>query len=292
MYEKLDHCPACGHTLFTNEIICQDYAATQESFALVKCAKCTLIFTNPRPDIDHIGKYYQHDNYISHTNKANNLTNFLYKLVRNYTLNEKIKLIKRYSKEKRILDFGCGAGLFADKLYKSHFNVVGYEPSAEVDLTYLSKEITIHKNINQLKKENNFDLITAWHVLEHVHELQETIKTLKKLLNQKGIFIIAVPNIKSHDAQHYEEHWAAYDVPRHLYHFNQQSINSLMEKNKFKQIGIHPMKFDAFYVSLLSEQYKNTPSKYINAIRAGLKSNEKAKTTNEYSSLIYVYQKQ
>ncbi len=291
MYEKLDHCPACGHTLFKNRIICQDHAASKESFALVECAKCTLVFTNPRPDEQNIGKYYQHENYISHTNKANNLTNTLYKIIRNYTLSQKLSIVKRFSTKKRILDYGCGPGVFANKMIQSNYEVTGFEPSEEVDHSEYSNKIKFIKSFEALQKENKFDIITAWHVIEHVHRLKPTIKSLRKLLESDGLFIIAVPNINSYDAEHYKEKWAAYDVPRHLYHFSQTSINSLLIKNKFELLETLPMKFDSFYVSLLSEKYSNSNGSLLKAFKTGLQSNRKAKSTGEYSSLIYVYQK-
>lgn len=292
MYETLKQCPSCGHISFKNKIICEDHAATHESFALVECQECSLVFTNPRPSQENIDKYYSHENYISHTNKANNLTNLLYKIVRNYTLNQKLQLIKKQTNKKRLLDFGCGTGIFCHKMYANKFEVVGYEPSKNVDHKALSQSIAVYKDLSLLKKERPFDTITAWHTIEHVHDLTETIKLLHKLLRKNGILIMAVPNHKSHDAKHYKEYWAAYDVPRHLYHFSRNSVHKLMTKKKFTLIDTLPMKFDSFYVSMLSEKYKNNKANILKALKTGLLSNKLASTSGEYSSLIYVCKKQ
>jgi len=291
MYERLEECPACKHTQFTNFLICEDHSVSHESFALVKCTKCELTFTNPRPTEETIGKYYKDANYISHTNKANNLTNLLYKIVRNITLHQKRTLIKKLSSGHRLLDFGCGAGSFLEYMNDSGFETIGYEPSSDANNQDVKSSITIHSNINHLKKENKFDIITAWHVLEHVHQQEETVKTLRSLLKENGVLIIAVPNLNSYDAQYYKSYWAAYDVPRHLYHFSQTSIEHLFHKRRMKLQSIHPMPFDSFYVSLLSEKYKNKQSNLISAFKIGLQSNRKAKSNQEYSSLIYIFKK-
>ncbi|WP_421892005.1 class I SAM-dependent methyltransferase [Marinoscillum sp.] len=292
MYQKLDECPACKHTLLTNYLICEDHAASGESFALVQCKKCSLVIINPRPDQDHIGAYYQHNDYISHTNQANNPVNWLYKQVRTITLAQKTTLIKSHSDQKRILDFGCGTGLFIQHLKKNGFRPIGFEPSPNARTT--AENITglpILNDLKQLEQQKPFDIITAWHVLEHVHDLRPTLKALRKSLNEDGLMFIALPNHLSFDAKHYGSHWAAYDVPRHLSHFNQQSLEKLAKECKLNLIKTYPMKFDAYYVSLLSEKYKTGKTNYLKALRVGLKSNQQARQTSEYSSLIYVLTK-
>lgn len=290
MYEKLEICPSCGHPQFNNYLICEDYAASHESFALVKCTKCELVFTNPRPNKDNISKYYQHDNYISHTNRANNITNVLYKLVRKYTLYHKKQLIQSHTKNRRLLDFGCGPGVFARYMQNKGYDTVGYEPSTNTEID-AANTVKIHKNLKTLSKENKFDIITAWHVLEHVHNLGETIKTLKSLLNKSGLIVIAVPNIDSDDCKHYKKHWAGYDVPRHLYHFNPSSLKILMAKKRFAFLKSYPMFFDAMYVSILSEKYIESSLPLIKGIKQGIRSNNKANKSNQYSSIIYIFQK-
>ena len=289
MYEKLEECPSCKHSKFTNHIICKDHTVSGESFALMKCAACELIITNPRPDACNIGKYYADSNYISHTNKANSPINAIYKMVRSITLAQKLNLIKKYSPGNKLLDFGCGAGVFVDFLQQHNYEVFGYEPHiATAKAASELSSSTIHTDLKQLKK-GLYNTITAWHVLEHVHELKTTLNTLRKSLTSDGVLFIAVPNHLSHDAHYYRENWAAYDVPKHLYHFNQQSMKTLAIKCKLKLVNVHPMKFDSYYVSMLSEKNKTGKSNYFAALRTGLRSNQKAKQTGEYSSLIYVF---
>lgn len=287
MYQKLEECPSCKHTLFTNHLICTDYSISQESFALVRCNKCGLVFTNPRPDENNIGKYYQSDKYISHANKSNNLINGIYKIARSFTLRSKRHLILSYKKPGRILDYGCGTGHFIDFMHKSGWDSVAYDPHIK---QLNNSNIKFHDTIQKVSNEDDFDVITAWHVIEHVHELKSVLKILRKKLKKGGLLFIAVPNINSYDALHYKKYWAAYDVPRHLYHFSQSSFKALATTCKLSLVKVHPMKLDTFYVSWLSEKYQGN-NNMLSALKNGLKSNRQAKSSGEYSSLIYVLKK-
>lgn len=284
MYQKLEECPSCKHTSYTNFIICTDYSVSQESFALVRCNKCNLVFTNPRPDEQKIIDYYQSDAYISHSNKSNSLINVVYKLSRQLTLRSKYRLIKSYSSSGRILDFGSGTGHFIEYMANKGWDATGYEP-------YLTKRgesgVKYLKDIQKLKEKEKFHVITAWHVIEHVHELRNTLKLLRKRLTKGGYLFVAIPNINSYDAAHYKNYWAAYDVPRHLYHFSQSSFKTFASKLKMNVVDIHPMKLDAYYVSWLSEKYKGS-NNILKAMAIGFRSNNSARKTGEYSSLIYV----
>lgn len=290
MYEKIEVCPSCKYTHFRNHMICKDYSVSGESFAIVECSKCGLYITNPRPNPESIGLYYKSENYISHTNKGNNLINRIYKIVRNISFERKFKLVQSYSTGLDVLDYGCGTGHFLRYIKKKGKEGIGVEPN--VAASEIATEISgleIFPNLGNIKKK--FDVITAWHVLEHVHDLKGTIKLLKKRLKKDGYLFIAVPNIKSYDANYYKEHWAGLDVPRHFYHFSKESFKVLAKKTKLSILDIHPMKFDSYYVSLLSEKYKNGKNNYLNAYKLGRKSNQEAARTGEYSSLIYVLQK-
>ncbi|MEQ9466877.1 MAG: class I SAM-dependent methyltransferase [Ekhidna sp.] len=290
MYERLDNCPICKHTQFDNFMICNDHSVSGESFALVICRKCTLIFTNPRPVKEQLNKYYQSDQYISHTDKGNSLINIVYKLVRLYTLKRKVKLLSRYNETKgTLLDYGCGTGDFLNASRKNKWQAFGYEPDD------MARSIAIKKNPNALidsldNSPEELNLITAWHVIEHVSKLRETITTLRKKLKKGGHMILALPNYKSFDAQHYKEYWAGYDVPRHLYHFDIRSMEAFAREFKMSIIDVLPMKFDSYYVSMLSEKYKNGGN-IIRAFKNGFLSNKKARQSKQYSSLIYILRK-
>ncbi|WP_462253852.1 class I SAM-dependent methyltransferase [Ekhidna sp.] len=290
MYERLEACPSCEHKQFDNYMICDDHSVTGESFALVKCSNCDLVFTNPRPKEEALPKYYKSDQYISHTNKGNSLINIIYKLVRNYTLNQKVKLIKRLNGSSgTLLDYGCGTGDFIKIASNNKWQAFGYEP--DEDARKIASEKNNKSILKSLKESpQELDIITLWHVLEHVSELKETARDLKKRLKKGGYMIVAVPNHNSFDAQVYKEYWAAYDVPRHLYHFDRVSIENLAKKLKLQVVETLPMKFDSYYVSMLSEKYKNSGS-LLRAIKTGFLSNKKARKSKEYSSLIYILQK-
>ena len=290
MYEKVEVCPICKGTEFANEIICTDHTVSKESFAIVSCKSCNLWITSPRPTATKIGKYYQSDAYISHTNKANNPINVLYKIVRSITLKQKTNLLKKYKPKGKVLDYGCGTGDFLLACKKSGFSISGIEPDESARKQAAEKnKIRINANIKEHEKSDKVDIITLWHVLEHVPDPNDIIKKLKKRLNKDGILIIAVPNRESLDAKLYNEYWAAYDVPRHLFHFNKLNIKKLARNRNLKVKEIVPQNFDAFYVSMLSEKYSKGGSGLVNGLINGLKSNQWAKKNDKnYSSLIYI----
>ncbi|MEP1034059.1 class I SAM-dependent methyltransferase [Ekhidna sp.] len=290
MYEKLEQCPVCKSKQFDNYMICNDHSISGESFALVRCTNCELVFTNPRPEENNLFKYYKSDQYISHTDQGNSVINLIYKLVRRYTLTKKVTLINKINSGNGILlDYGCGTGDFVKAAAKKGWQAFGYEPDID------AKKIAIQKNPSQILEllkdcPDNVDVITTWHVVEHIPDLKTTIQVLSKKLKKGGHLIIAVPNHQSYDAKQYQENWAAFDVPRHLYHFDRSSISYLIKQLKLKLIDTIPMKFDSYYVSMLSEKYSKKGS-LIKALRIGYKSNQIAKKTREYSSLIYVVKK-
>ena len=290
MYETLERCPVCSGTEFTNYLICKDHSISQENFAIVKCNNCSLLFTTPRPSPKNLSRYYESQDYISHQDKATNPINWVYKLARFFTLRSKVKLIERYQSASQLLDVGCGTGHFLKQAQKNNWQVTGVEPGN--DARKIAGNLLRDRVFSSLDDLDGktFNIITLWHVLEHVTDLNTYLRTLKKMLAKSGTIIVAVPNHKSYDAMHYKQHWAAYDVPRHLYHFDQSTLSQLFKNHNLKIIDTLPMKLDAFYVSLLSEKYLKRGIKgYLNSIITGLKSNSYAKQNHsEYSSLIYV----
>lgn len=289
-YERLEQCPICGKEEFKNFLVVTDNAVSKESFVIVECENCTFKFTNPRPDQASIGKYYESEEYISHTNTKSGIINRAYHVVRSITTKQKVELINRHSPAKgTILDYGCGTGVFLAACKNNGWKVKGIEPNARARAE-AEKETgeSIAQNLQELAGEK-FEVITLWHVLEHIHTLNETLDALIQLLQEDGTLIIAVPNADSHDAQQYKADWAAYDVPRHLYHFTQPTMKRLLKKHKMKLDEVLPMKFDAYYVSLLSEKQKEGKTKMISSVVNGYKSNSYAeKNGNDYSSLIFV----
>jgi 2-polyprenyl-3-methyl-5-hydroxy-6-metoxy-1,4-benzoquinol methylase len=265
---------------------------------IVKCASCSFEFTNPRPKKETLSKFYQSASYISHSNKITGPTDIIYRIARFFALRGKLKLINKFYQKGHLLDYGCGTGAFLQTCKNDGWEISGIEVDEKTRLnTQASLQVPILENIEQLEKDQSFDIITLWHVLEHVLDLNQVITHLKNRLSKKGKLIVAVPNNASYDQQLYQEHWAAYDVPRHLYHFDQKTIKQLMKNHQLKLVQTLPMPLDPYYVSLLSEQHlitagKNKGNKFLNAIVNGYKSNAYAKKNhNNYSSLIYVFEK-
>lgn len=288
----IEKCLVCGSNQFEPFLICKDHTVSQENFNIVSCKTCGFKFTNPRPENYIIGDYYKAEAYVSHTNTSKGLINKLYHLVRTYTLKKKIKLIRSYVSRGTILDYGCGTGMFLSACKDAGWETFGIEPSDN------ARKIASKDNINLFPdkvtmldyiKDKRFDAITLWHVLEHVTDMEDTLSFFKSGLTQNGILIIAVPNHISYDARYYKEYWAAYDVPRHLHHFELKSMKTLLNNHGFMLVETKPMKFDSFYVSMLSEKYKSGAVKLIKAFSIGFQSNLKAKDSSSYSSTIYIF---
>jgi 2-polyprenyl-3-methyl-5-hydroxy-6-metoxy-1,4-benzoquinol methylase len=296
MLERLSKCPLCKSGLFLNHSEIQDYAVTKEPFMLCKCSNCQLLFTNPRPSEKKIGPYYNFPEYYSHEDKAKNITQWIYQKIRAYSINKKIDAIEQLSQKGSLLDYGCGTGQFLNAAKDRGWTVAGVEPNKKARAQAKTKlPVLVKSSIDKLKKKAQFDVITLYHVLEHIHELRKSTKNIIKHLKSTGYLIIAVPNHQSWDAKHYGNFWAAWDVPRHLYHFNNDSIKFLESEFGLELKEVKPMKFDSFYVSLLSEGYINPKAslltRYWRAFRKGLESNRQAKSPGQYSSNIYVFQK-
>jgi len=275
-------------------ISCIDYTVSRETFQIQECEICGFKFTNPVPDLEKLGDYYKSESYISHTDTKKGLVSKLYHLVRGHTLTKKRQLISKYVSRGTILDFGCGTGMFMENCKGHGWNAIGIEPSEEAVKLVKKKGLEVFSTITDLdnKRPNQkFDVITLWHVLEHVVELKQTMGFISKALKKQGVLLIAVPNHRSYDAVFYKQYWAAYDLPRHLYHFDKETLCSLASQFGFYLEQIHPMKFDSFYVSLLSENYISSHFRYLKAFYRGLVSNMKARSSGEFSSLIYVLRK-
>jgi len=284
------NCPICDEKKFSSFIQCKDNTGSTDSFNIDKCRGCYFAFTNPIPLQNNLGKYYESQDYISHSNTRKGLVNFLYQKVRNYTLDRKVALLQKLSDGKNLLDIGSGTGEFLGRSQKAQFQVTGIEPSATGrDQTKDNFGISVNDEQHLTDIESGkFDFITMWHVLEHVYDLNERVAELQRLIKKDGHIIIAVPNLTSFDAAKYKKHWAAYDLPRHLYHFSPNDISSLMEKHAMKVTQVLPMIFDSFYVSMLSEKYKTGTTNLFSSFVAGLHSNIHGISRQRCSSQIYI----
>ncbi|MEO7522591.1 MAG: class I SAM-dependent methyltransferase [Ferruginibacter sp.] len=287
------NCPVCKTENIHPAFSAIDFTVTKEEFSIWKCDHCTVMFTQDIPTQATIGRYYQSENYVSHSDTQKGFINQLYHRIRKRTLVKKMQLVETETglKQGNILDVGCGTGAFLNTMQQAGWKTTGLEPDEGARKTaqasYNLKPLESQK-IFELP-QNNFNAVTMWHVLEHVHQLHEYIAQLKKVITKEGKIFIAVPNYTSYDASAYQAYWAAYDVPRLLYHFSPKSMAVLMDMHGMKVRKMKPMWFDAFYVSMLSEQCKNDKGNIVKAFFVGLVSNLKTLfDKTKCSSLIYI----
>lgn len=286
-------CPACFSPDIQHVLDAKDYTVSGEVFAIWHCHACTLRFTQDVPGPSPIGRYYASQDYVSHSDTQEGLVNRLYHMVRNHTLRSKCRLVKKLSalQTGSLLDVGAGTGAFSYTMQEAGWQVTGLEPDATARTNAQEKYGLVLLNPDELYHlpQQTFDVITLWHVLEHVHDLHGYLSAFHRILKPGGKLVIAVPNYTSNDAAHYGAYWAAYDVPRHLYHFSPASMKQLVTAKGFSMESIHPMWFDSFYVSMLSEKYRNGSGNLILAAWSGLVSNMKALSDKEKcSSEVYV----
>lgn len=285
----------------------KDYAHTRENFDLYHQKELDMLVTIPKPSNEELGRFYENTNYLPHSDSRKTLFDKLYQFVKKNAIANKVTLLNSLRTEnKTVLDIGTGTADFLLECKKSGWDITGIEPNHQA--RRLAQEKFQNKSIHQkphlifdslksLQESNaeiilQFDVITLWHVLEHIPDLENYIQKLKTLLKPNGTLIVAVPNFKSYDALYYGNYWAAYDVPRHLSHFSKKSIKLLFEKEQMEIVKIFPMKMDAFYVSLLSEQYKTGKMNYFKGFLIGLQSNIKAMISEEYSSQLFLIKHQ
>jgi SAM-dependent methyltransferase len=293
--EVLLACPVCGSPDLHNKLRVQDKSVSQEVFTIQQCAACGFQFTNPRPDAASIGRYYESDAYVSHNSAAQGLVNRVYKVARFFTVRRKVALITQLNggQPGRLLDYGCGTGHFLAKAKSTGWQVTGLEPNprARQDAAARVGQPIQEAAALATLPPGSFDIVTLWHVLEHVHALHDTLAQLIDKLTPGGRLLLAVPNPNSLDAQHYRLDWAAYDVPRHLYHFVPATIGQLLARHGLRLTQTLPLPLDAYYVSMLSEKLR-APAQAggpLAVLKAGYKSNQyAAQHGGQYSSLLYV----
>lgn len=274
----------------STDLIVKDFLVSGTSFTLKYDIEKEMLITTPQPSAASLPSYYESEDYISHTDQKRGVFSFLYQTVKGYSLKKKVQLISELNNgEGLLLDVGAGTGDFLKAAKEKNWTVSGVEVNQKAKTLAEEKGIHLHNELRDIKNEK-FDVITLWHVLEHIPNLEETCATLETLLTDNGILLIAVPNYKSYDAIYYKQFWAAFDVPRHLWHFSQSAMKKLFS-SKMKLVKTKPMLFDSFYVSLLSEKYKTNKKFSLKAFWIGFTSNLKAKSTSEYSSLIYCFRK-
>lgn len=273
------------------EVVCKDHTVSYQNFELRREKRYDLLATFPKPENDKLPEFYKSEKYISHTDSNSTLFEKAYQKVKTFMLQKKLKWIEDEKEVGgKLLDVGAGTGDFLAEAKRRGWNVSGAEPNSRAREMASKKGISLKENTGEFL-DGEFDVITLWHVLEHVPDLEIQIKELSRLLKKDGLLVIAVPNFKSYDAKVYKEHWAAFDVPRHLYHFSRSSIQTIFSEFDFEVISEKGLPFDSFYVSLLSEKYRSGTSNPVKAFFTGFVSNLKARSSGEYSSVTYFLKK-
>ena len=289
-------CPLCGGQQLEHALTCTDHYASGEQFEVIRCAHCGFLMTQGVPVESEIGKYYETPDYISHSDTQQGLMNRVYHWVRQYMLSRKAALVKRTSglSEGSLLDYGTGTGYFANTMVCQGWKVKAIEKSPQAR-AFAKKQFGLDVEAEHSLKDYpsmSLDVVTLWHVMEHLEHLNEMWETLHRILKDKGVLIVAVPNPESYDARKYKEWWAAYDVPRHLWHFSPSVMQRFGEKHGFVLEKEHPMPFDAFYVSMLTEKYKGNGLSFVKGLWTGTLAWFSALGNKERSSsLIYVFRK-
>lgn len=293
---KIDTCPLCGGRQLEHALTCTDFYASGETFEVVRCVQCGFLMTQDAPVEAEIGKYYETPDYISHSNTRKGLMNSLYHVVRRIMLARKASLVKRTAKMKvgTLLDYGTGTGFFADAMKRNGWDVSAVEKSSAARAFAKERFALDVKAEDALKEyaDASFDVITLWHVMEHLEDLNGMWDTFHRLLKKRGILIVAVPNPDSYDAHKYGDMWAAYDVPRHLWHFSPSVMQRFGVRHSFILEERYPMPMDAFYVSMLSEKYKGSRFSFVKGLWTGMLAWFSALGKKERSSsMIYVFRK-
>lgn len=291
MKEDITICPVCGQNRPGDFLQITDHFLSKETFTVVECSGCRFRWITPRPVATEIGGYYQSEEYISHDSAGGGWLTRLYRLARTVSIRGKYKIVDRWSGGKTLLDIGCGTGEFAAYVATKGYTVRGVEPGEKArQYATGTHGFPVAETLGEVAAERpRFGCITLWHVLEHLHDLNGSMEMIRSMIDPGGVVVVAVPNCDSWDARHFGTHWAAWDVPRHLYHFNAATLTMLAEKHGFAVKAVMPQKMDAYYVSLLSGKYRHGSASYLKAFFLGFWSNLKAGTGDRgHSSLIFL----
>ncbi len=293
---NITECPLCGKAAFEKAITCIDHYVTGESFDICRCLHCGFLFTQNVPCESEMERYYNTPDYISHSDTHKGIVNRIYHRVRRWMLSKKAHLIERNSGLNHgiLLDIGTGTGYFSGFMQKRGWQVYATEKDSRAR-TFAEKQFEVHVDPPEMLdkyKQNSFDVITLWHVMEHLEKLNPTWDKLNFLLKERGILVIAVPNANSFDANKYKEMWAAYDVPRHLWHFTPSTMQQFGAAHGFILAETYTMPFDVFYISILTEKYKGSRFPLLKGAINGTKGWLATVARKEQSSsIIYVFRK-
>ena len=292
--ETITACFVCQGKEFSPALEAIDHTVSREPFFIQRCIGCGFHFTSPRPTKEHIGKYYLSQDYISHVEKPSGFKDQIYHIIRRKAIRGKHALISKYKPSGAALDIGCGTGDFLAYMQSKGYSAQGVEVSAGARQIATAKGVAVYPELNRVPPTPTLDVVTLWHVLEHVPDPRETLMQILSRMLNGGLLVIAVPDRESRDCQHYGTLWAAWDVPRHLSHFRRKDIGQLLKLSGFELLETRKMWFDAPYVSMLSEKYHGAGplGSFIKGALFGLWSNLVSALGNKpTSSSLYIAQK-
>ena len=274
----------------TNEIKAKDHLLSKEEFTVLFDHNQGIGQTQIPTNFD-ANAFYPNENYASHQDQKKGLIGVAYNIIQHLMLRYKFSIIKQYSQGNSILDIGGGTGTFASFFKKKGFDVTLTEPNNRARIQASHKGLLTFPTPTDLPPQSAYSTLTLWHVFEHLPAPQKALQNYHKLLKNKGLLLLALPNYDSFDATYYQEYWAALDVPRHLWHYTPKGITSLVSEKGFRFQKSYPLWFDAFYIAYLSEQYRKSKFPLLRGFFIGLFSNLSALFTGQYSSLIYIFRK-
>lgn len=233
------NCPVCKSKNFGLLFKAKDYRLklTKDIFNIVKCRNCEFIFLNPRPSQDEFINFYPTDFH-------KNDTSLLYKIIEpcfTLSLKNTIRTLKRYKKQGKILDIGCGNGSFILAMQKHGYDVWGVElnPEAQKYTLLNLKGRIFFQELKECKfPEKSFDIITMFQSLEHVADLGTLFAEIRRIIKDKGIFYICVPNADFFESRFFGHYYYNLEVPRHFYFFSQKILSKLLSKNGFEVVRV------------------------------------------------------
>jgi 2-polyprenyl-3-methyl-5-hydroxy-6-metoxy-1,4-benzoquinol methylase len=274
-----------------------DNLVSGKGFVLKRCSMCCFTFTADPPDEKDIAKFYLSEDYISHSDKKQTLTDHFYHLARNYMLRKKYNLVRKISGRETgaLVDIGSGTGYFADYMNGKGWSVKGVELSEQArdySISRFGLTVVSPSEVSVIK-DGAADFVTLWHVLEHLYDPVMWLKEISRILKDDGKCIIALPNIKSDDAEWFGNEWAALDVPRHLWHFSPETLPAFINGHGFICKQVIPMPLDIYYISTLSYKNRGCRLPLLMGTVTGLLLTVRSLTKKDRaSSLIFVISKQ
>jgi len=251
--ENVD-CIICNSTINSPYIEVLDRFSCK-SFQIVKC-ECGFKFLSPRPKFSGITYYYENDDYDPHRLENKSIFHTVYGWVQKIALRWKFKHISKFIRSGNLLDIGGGGGRFCSYFKSKGWRVSLQDNSSKARFLAQEADIETYTLLSEIQSQQ-FDLITMWHSLEHIHAIDALFQNVNRLTSDDGFLVVAVPNINAPERKFLGKDWAPWDAPRHLYHFNYAQLSKLLRKYGWKIEFSMPMIQDTPYNILLSLNIKS-----------------------------------